>query len=206
MDPTKKTQLTYDQIYTDYATRNKNPGSNIVALRRIFKNLLPKNEPIHLLDAGCANGRDVGYFLKQGYEVTGIDLCEPFLKLAKLEYPQVKFLKMDLRNLTFKDSSFNAIWAMASLLHIPKQELPSTLQGFYRVLKPNGIFLVSVMEGSFDSLRENAKLNWPARHFSDYQRDELRTLLEQAGFKVLRLSLKPTSWGPLWLNFFCTRI
>lgn len=205
MDPTLKTQNTYNQIFADYANRNKKPGTNIVALRRIFKNLLPKNEPIVLLDAGCANGRDVGYFLKQGYQVTGIDLCDPFLKLAKQDYPEVTFLKMDFRQLTFKDRSFNAIWAMASLLHIPKEEIPDTLKGFYRILKPKGIFLVSVMEGSFNSLRENPKLNWPERHFSDFQRNELQSLLKDAGFKILRLSLKPTSWGPLWLNFFCTR-
>jgi SAM-dependent methyltransferase len=204
MDNITKTIETYNQIYDDYSQRNGKANPSIIGLRRIFLNLLPKHEGLSILDAGCANGRDIPYFTSKGFKVIGIDLCEPFLRIARKNNPDVLFLNMDLRKLHFPAKTFDGIWAMASLLHIPKKEMLKTLKGFKKVLKPGGVFLLSFMSGENDGLREHPGLHWPERHFSDFQPEELENLIAKSGYKILRTTTKPTSWGPSWLIYFIT--
>lgn len=205
MDYTDITIDTYNRIYEDYASHNKTAGKNIKILRRIFTKLLSHTQDPHILDLGCANGRDVEYFLKQGYKVTGIDLCQPFLDLAKKNNPSATFINMDMRELKFPENHFDGIWALASLLHIAKKDLPDTVKDLYRILKPNGIILAAVMEGEHDSLRKNVNLNWPDRHFSDFNQKELKELFVRQGFKYIKKDLMPSNWGPLWLCYFFSK-
>jgi ubiquinone/menaquinone biosynthesis C-methylase UbiE len=202
-DPTLKT---YNKIYADYAKRNKlNPG--LVSLLDKFSSYFPETSGKKVLDAGCAQGRDVGYFLKKGFRVTGIDLCLPFLDLARKEYPQAEFLEMDLSKLTFPDNSFAGLWASASFLHISKAQAPGTLSGFLRVLKPGGIAMISVMSGNFEGLWANTEINWPERYFSYYQKEELSQILIKAGFTILDVAVNPTNTRKevKWLCFYCCK-
>ncbi len=42
----------------------------------------------HVLDLGCGPGLDAAYFIHQGFEVTGIDLSEEMLSLARKNAPE----------------------------------------------------------------------------------------------------------------------
>lgn len=100
-----------------------------------------------ILDAGCGFGRDTKVFIDRGFKVIGIDLSEKLLEIAKINIPQAKFIKMDLRILDFPDNYFDAIWCNAALLHLSIEDIKKALDEFYRVLKHGGKLFVSFKKG-----------------------------------------------------------
>ncbi len=60
--------------------------------------------------------------------VTGIDLTPEFITMAKKEYPEANLQVMDMRDLKFKNQTFDGLRSCASLLHIPKDETKKTLE------------------------------------------------------------------------------
>jgi len=179
-DHVKKTIAVYDAIAEEYAGKLDDYAPRPEQDK--FISLLPKSASI--LDAGCGPGRDCEYFVQQGLKVVGVDLSKKLLEIARKRVPQAEFLKQDLRKLEFSVSSFDAIWACASLLHLRREEVPAVLQSFNKLLKNNGVLFVLVKEGKGDAeITEKLSSN-TARHFTYFTLDELKKLLEDANFIV----------------------
>ena len=96
-----------------------------------FLKLLPKNGKI--LDAGCGSGRDSLFFKQQGYDVVSFDISKELVDLASRLIGQ-KVLHMSFGDLDF-ENEFHGIWASASLLHIPQEEMDDVLEKLSRALK-----------------------------------------------------------------------
>ncbi len=140
---TVETVKTYERIARKYHSIHKNPQEIAWLLDRFLKMVKGKK----VLDIGCGNGRDTKYMSEKGFDVTGIDLSSNMLKIAEKFAPKAKFYRMDMRKIGFKDKSFDGLWALSSFMHIPKSQAYQTLEEFRRVLKDDGIMLVSVPEG-----------------------------------------------------------
>ena len=89
-----------------------------------FEPLLPAGASI--LDLGCGSGRDSKAFIDLGYHVTAIDGSEEFCRSAS-EYLGINGPCMRFDEISY-DNEFDAVWACASLLHVPKDEIHSILQ------------------------------------------------------------------------------
>ncbi len=104
-----------------------------------------------ILDLGCGSGRDSLYFERKGYRVTAVDgsieLCKHARSLVDCEV-----LHMSFEDITFEDR-FDAIWACASLLHIPKVKLPSLFTKLCKSLKSGGVLYCSFKYGDFEGER-----------------------------------------------------
>ena len=74
-----------------------------------------------MLDFGCGSGRDTKYFLQAGLHVTAIDGSEEMCRCAS-EYTGIKVQHMLFQELSEK-STYDGIWACASILHLSKEEL-----------------------------------------------------------------------------------
>ena len=79
-------------------------------------------------------------------------------------------------------STYDGVWANFSLLHAPRSEMPSHLSRIHSALKPGGQFHMTVKTGQGDS-RDRL-----GRFYTYYQPAEIRTLLETAGFTVMKIS------------------
>lgn len=99
-----------------------------------------------ILDAGCGSGRDSKFFLSKGYEVVSFDGSQEMVKMAS-DLLQKSVLQMLFQEVRFS-GEFDAVWANASLLHVPYEELRSILQKFHRSLRPSGIFYASFKYGN----------------------------------------------------------
>src|SRR5579859_643185 len=86
---------------------------------RFLANLPPHG---HILDAGCGSGRDSKAFLERGYKVTAIDATQSFVDMASA-YTGLPVQKMTFQAMSF-NNAFDGIWACASLLHVPLNDLP----------------------------------------------------------------------------------
>ena len=170
----------YDQIAPHFSVF-RSQFSNEQELDHL-SSLIPEKSKI--LDVGCGNGIPVArYFIRKGYSVIGVDISEKMLELARKNVPEAEFYQYDMNNLDFKDSSFNAITALYSLFHVPKEKHLAIFQNFYRMLKPRGIlfFCVGHQEGDdLSTFLGNIEMFW-----SNYSPEKTKQLVKDVGFELL---------------------
>ncbi|OPL09651.1 MAG: hypothetical protein AVO33_06475 [delta proteobacterium ML8_F1] len=106
---------------------------------------LPKESRV--LDLGCGSGNFTLKLLRAGYQVTGVDLSEEMLKIAreKLSQENLKatLIKGDVYKLPFEDASFDGVFSMAAFEFIEDPE--AALRELMRVLKPGGQMMVGTI-------------------------------------------------------------
>ncbi|MDS4059334.1 MAG: class I SAM-dependent methyltransferase [Candidatus Contendobacter sp.] len=133
--------LLYDDLAETYAA-----GRHLFDTTPIleeFARFLPPGSRV--LDAGCGAGEPVArHFVDRGDVVTGIDVSERMLALARRQAPEATFQRMDLRALDFLPASFDAIAAVYVVFHLPRAEHAALFAGFARVLKPGGALLLTL--------------------------------------------------------------
>ncbi|WP_201629002.1 class I SAM-dependent methyltransferase [Psychrobacter maritimus] len=118
----------------------------------------------NILDLGCGSGRDSMHFANLGFNVTAIDSSSALLDLAKAAAQK----RMDYQDTiewhcaTFQDiiqknwqRQFTAIWACASLLHVPYKELPELIDGLLHMLTDDGVFYASFKYSDNEHVKDN---------------------------------------------------
>ena len=99
-----------------------------------------------VLDVGVGTGLELPMFASN-VMVTGIDLCEPMLEIARKRIATHKLdnveglLVMDAMDLKFPDASFDAVIGPYVLTVVPEPE--RTLDEMARVVKPGGEIILS---------------------------------------------------------------
>lgn len=139
----------------------------------------------HILDLGCGSGRDAAIFVKDGYNVTGIDFSENMIIRAKENAPKGNFILMDIENIQFQNETFDGVWSSASLLHVPKGKILDVLKSVWKVLKPYGGFGIRLKDGEGERLEKDRRYGNLEKFNSYYHLDELCSLLTAAGFRIL---------------------
>lgn len=156
--------------------------------RENFLDLLRKEHKKTLLEIGAGTGRDSLYFQDHGLEPTCIDLSPVMVDLCRQK--GLHALVMDSTNLQFDDQSFDAVYTMNSLLHLPKVEFPGALRGIQRVLKPGGVVFLGVYGGyDYEGVWEKDTYR-PQRFFSFFTDEDLLSEVRQV-FDVLDFHCVP---------------
>lgn len=154
-----------------------------------------------ILDAGCGSGRDLKALRDRGFDPVGIDASPALAKLAT-EFSGATCFAMRLEDLKF-DHPFDAAWACASLLHVPKHNLLSVLRRLRRALVVDGMLFVSVKVGEGEQLLPDG------RFFSYYTPDEFERFVAKAGFCIEELWISKDSLCSRrrirWLNIIARR-
>lgn len=143
-------------------------NADVSELYRQFENVVPLGGKI--LDLGCGSGRDSSYFVKRGYDVVAMDpsvaMCKQTRSLVNIPVYNLK-----AEEITFVNE-FDAVWACASLLHIPRDQQYDTLILISKALKDNGILYCSWKYGCGDRVIDG-------RLFTDYTKKTIRELLSR---------------------------
>ena len=202
---TASTVAVYDAIATSYAARRAEMPPRLVQLAQRALAIVRRSgaDPIAIADLGCGAGRDLAFFEReQPSAVTvGIDASAAMLEAAR---PHVhgRLVEGDLRLLPLDTGSQHLAWACASLLHLPKQQLPAALAEARRVLVPGGVLGVTMKAGTSEGFEPNHSETWAEpRFFARYERGELAAALEDAGFS--RVTVSPPAAderGEIWLH------
>ncbi|GHB24384.1 SAM-dependent methyltransferase [Pseudovibrio japonicus] len=149
-----------------------------------------------VLDAGCGSGRDAYAFKRLGYQVDAFDSSAEMVKSAR------KLVGIDVQQTTFQafksEPVYDAIWAYASLLHVPYAELPLALRNLSAALKTGGILFASFKLGDGEVTREDGRL------FSMMTEERFRSILQDVPdlrLEEARITLrnKPTLSEEKWL-------
>jgi SAM-dependent methyltransferase len=132
-------------------------------------------EKTRLLEIGAGPGLDSQYFSQGGLEVICTDLSPENVNLAQMRGLDARV--MDYANLDFAPASFEAVYAMSCLLHVPSEHLPTVLAGIQSVLVPEGLFYYGQWGGErIEGIYED-DVNEPKRFFCLYPDEELRKIV-----------------------------
>lgn len=133
-----------------------------------FVELLPKQALI--LDAGCGSGRDTKAFLDMGYSVEAFDASLAMVNHAT-SYTGINVEKRTFHQVE-ANKKYDAIWACASLLHVPRNELLDVFTKLSVALKAGGIWYFSFKYGSEDRHKGG-------RSFTDMDEPSIQLLLDK---------------------------
>jgi ubiquinone/menaquinone biosynthesis C-methylase UbiE len=182
MDKSKLAANTYSKIADKYTKEYFNDLSDSKYLD-MFLNYLPKNAKI--LDVGSGPGQFSKYIKKKGFNVSGVDYSNEMVAIAKEKVPDVTFEKMDMRDLSFEPESFDGLLVSYSLIHIPSNQIPGTLRGFNKVLKPSGYMEIIAQKGKANQIVDEPFMPTEKMFFNFFTIDRLTKFLEKADFKVV---------------------
>ena len=182
VDLTELTIDTYNNLAKQYEKDYFNNTDDMQYVEK-FIQYLNGNK---ILDVGCGCGNLSIILAEKNYDVTGIDLSDKMLEIAKVKVPSVKFEKQDMRKTNFQNETFDGLFVCRSLFHIKSEEIPQTLAEFYRILRNNGTIaiIVRVTEKPFEQIEKevyNPNLNIFFKYFSE---DEIIKELDSANFKI----------------------
>jgi ubiquinone/menaquinone biosynthesis C-methylase UbiE len=170
----------YNRIGSSY-NEMRNREKNRLELE-YFTKLLPPHG--HVLDAGCGAGEPVAkYLVEQGFQVTGIDVSQNILEIAKKQVPDGTFLEGDMTRLTFSDQFFDGIVSLYAIWHISRRKHGLVFDNFYRVLKSNGILFFNTGIHAMDGFNNflGTRMYWSAP-----KPEKTLQLVIGAGFEIIR--------------------
>ncbi len=126
----------------------------------LFEGVLKPVKDAAILDLACGQGRHIIEFARRGYvHLFGLDRSNFLISRAKKTIAKenlfVNFKEGDARKLPYKNDSFDFVVILGnSFGYFERLEDDiKILKEIFRVLKPNGKFLIDVADGSF--LKDN---------------------------------------------------
>lgn len=188
-DKNKIVEQTYEkiaQIYSDQYFQDLSDSPYI----DLFLEKLSQGATV--IDVGCGPGQFSQYLKQKGCDVTGVDLSEEMLEIAKQKVLGVEFRKMDMRRLDIPDESYEGLLVAYSLIHIPTVELRTTLKGFLRILKGGGHMLLITQKGDADQVVDEPFWEGRKMFFNFFTKERLREALELCDFEVVYQEEKPS--------------
>jgi SAM-dependent methyltransferase len=130
------------QSYTDSTRHDTNP--------HLAPFLARLGAEARILELGCGAGRDALALRQAGHDVDATDGVPEIAAQAAL------LLRQPVRVLRFEDlddiARYDAVWANASLLHLPRARLPDILARIWTSLKPDGLHFATYKSGTGEAL------------------------------------------------------
>ena len=161
-------------------TRDHDVSQNIATLLRHIEGPAPWT----ILDFGCGPGRDLKRIAAAGHTPVGLDGSAAFVRMAR-DATGCDVLHQDFFALDLPATTFDGVFANASLQHVPRPILPKVLGQLRATLKPRGVLVASIPRG-------NDEEGWNGARFSTFHDvDTWRAFLTQAGFVELEHYFRP---------------
>ncbi len=134
----EKVKLDYDEIAEGFSITRQHAWKEF----ELFEPYITPGSTI--ADIGCGNGRLIRE-LKYDETYTGVDVSQNLIEQAKQLFPHHTFLLGSLLNIPIPDNSIDTTFAIASLHHIPSDELrEKAVEELHRITKPGGHVIITV--------------------------------------------------------------
>ena len=168
----------YNANAGDYVRKNHSLEAPIARARTFAQTLLAGAWPgntVRVLDAGSGSGRDTLVFMEAGLDVDAFDGSEAMAKASTaLTGKETRVMRFE--DLKLPEDHYDGIWAMASLLHVQREDLPRVMSTLGAALKPGGLLVAGFKHGTQERLDPRQ-----GRRFTDMTDGTVADLIEQIG-------------------------
>jgi SAM-dependent methyltransferase len=200
-----ETVATYDRHAEQYSDRHADRSVIAEQVERFCAAVEsassgPDGEGRRVLDVGCGPGWETETFARQGFDAVGVDLSQAFLVRAR-DRAAGRFLCGDMRELPVASDAVDGVWAMASLLHLPRSAAADALAEFARVARPEATLFLAVKRGT--GTTEGDGYDGDRRTFTLYREGPLCERVEHAGFAVVDSGVE--TGGDGWVRVLARR-
>ncbi|MCK0094772.1 class I SAM-dependent methyltransferase [Yoonia sp. F2084L] len=154
--------------------------------------------PVRVLDLGCGSGQPIAtYLAERGASMTGVDAAATMTALYAKALPKADIVQTDMRGLAL-DHSFDAILAWDSFFHLSAEDQRPMFATFAAHAAPRAALMFTSGHMAGEAIGTVA--DEPIYHAS-LDPAEYRSLLEDAGFKVLYYTPEDPDCGQhtVWL-------
>ena len=135
-----------------------------------------------VLDLGSGNGAKIAR-LADRFDISGVEISERQLRHARAAASAASFVQADFTEVDFPTEAFDAVTALYSIVHVPRDEQPALFARILGWLKPGGLFLASLSHvGGEDRVDDWLGVDM---FFSGFDADTNRRLVREAGFELL---------------------
>ncbi len=140
-DENKKAVDAFNELAEVYQQKYMNVDLYQESLECFLDHLDPSD---CVLDLACGPGNVLLYLYNKQNDLnlSGIDLSEEMIRLARSNVPKARFEVADCRNLKHIESRYNAIVCSFLLPYLSERETELLLSEVSRLLAPNGIFYI----------------------------------------------------------------
>lgn len=179
-------QSSYDRVAEDYARQFRDEMDSKPFDRKMLDWLAEKVGGIGVIcDMGCGPGQIARYLHTQGVKVCGVDLSPAMVQQAQSINPDISFQRGDMLALAdVADNSYGGIAAFYSIVHIPRQQMGRALQELKRVLRPQGVLLLTFHLGQEIKHLDEWWGKEVSVDFLFFETEEVKSYLAEAGFEL----------------------
>lgn len=164
------------------------------AERDLFLEVLRREGATTVLELGAATGADAACFAESGLEVVCVDLSPQMVERCRARGLVAHV--MDVADLRFPPESFEAVYAMNCLVHVPASQLRGVLEGIRRVVVPGGLFYLGLYGGrAFEGVWDDDHFD-PKRFFCHHRDEDLGARVQEL-FDVESFRRIPHGWNGL---------
>ena len=166
--------------YEKYAHEraSHSPDDFKIQERSVFLKFLKVEKRETLLEIGCGHGQDAQFFQDQGFQVLAVDNTPTMVKLTAENGVTARLL--DCYDLDKINESFDAVYTMNCLLHIPKRDFDQVLNLISGRLNENGIMYIGIWgDKNFEGIWEKDRYE-PKRFFSFWKIEALLKVLQRS--------------------------
>lgn len=126
-----------------------------------------------ILELGTGSGKDAKVMIERGFVVDATDGSTELAAIAS------SYLGQTVRTMRFEElaakEAYDGVYAAASLLHVPRTNLPLVLRKIHAAIRSNGVVWASFKAGS------NEGVDSLGRYYNYLDTAELTALWEAAG-------------------------
>lgn len=143
-----------------------------------------------VLDLGCGPGEQAEW-LSERFSVAGLDISLGQLAAARERTARASFLLGDMCALPFRPASVDAIAAIYSIIHVPREEHLPLFRALFATLRPGGRLFAVLGSTSWEATEENWLDLGATMYWSHFDGEGELELLREAGFDIQASAIEP---------------
>jgi cyclopropane fatty-acyl-phospholipid synthase-like methyltransferase len=191
----------YDRIAEGYLRWRNTLGRearDLAYLERLADGL---RDGARVLDLGCGAGVPYTRYLSERFATVGVDISRGQLALARRNVPRASLVLADMCSLAFRPESFDAIAAIYSIIHVPREEHAALLARMRDWLRPGGRALIVLGANAWEGVDEDWLDLGATMFWSHFGAETNLSLVERAGLRVRSCAIEEDDDHDSWHLF-----
>jgi ubiquinone/menaquinone biosynthesis C-methylase UbiE len=162
----------------------------LVTVRKKIMEMAGAGEGAEILDVATGTGKQAFAFARNGYKVTGVDLSEDMLKIARRnnKYANLDLKEVDAACLPFEYGKFDVSCVSFALHDMPSEIRKRVVREMVRVTRPGGVIVVAdyaVPKNMVVRYFSYRFIRWfESKYYPEFIKNDLPGLLTRAGIRI----------------------